>query len=54
MAEAVIGNITLPLETIHAYCKKWKISEFALFDSVLREDFHAESDSDVLVQLQVG
>ena len=54
MAEVVIGNITLPMETIRAYCKKWEISEFALFGSVLREDFRAESDIDVLVQFHVG
>ena len=36
-------------ETIENFCKKWKITEFALFGSVLREDFRPDSDVDVLV-----
>ncbi len=34
---------------IAVFCRKWKIVEFALFGSVLREDFGPESDVDVLV-----
>lgn len=34
-----------------AFCEKWRISELALFGSVLREDFRPESDVDVLVRL---
>ncbi len=34
---------------IAAFCKRWKISEFSLFGSVLREDFRPDSDVDVLV-----
>ncbi|MFN8526251.1 MAG: nucleotidyltransferase domain-containing protein [Chloroflexota bacterium] len=30
-------------------CQRWRIRELALFGSVLRDDFHAESDVDVLV-----
>lgn len=41
--------IPLPLGPIEAYCQKWRIAELALFGSVLREDFSAESDIDVLV-----
>ncbi len=36
-------------ESIAKFCKKWKIMEFALFGSVLREDFSPDSDVDVLV-----
>ena len=36
-------------ETIAAFCQKWKITELALFGSVLREDFRPDSDVDVLV-----
>jgi hypothetical protein len=39
----------IPLKEIEAYCERWQIIEFALFGSVLREDFTAESDIDVLV-----
>jgi len=42
-------NIELPKDKITDFCKKWKVSEFALFGSVLREDFRPDSDVDVLV-----
>jgi predicted nucleotidyltransferase len=35
---------------IEAFCRKWKIRELALFGSVLRDDFRADSDVDVLVE----
>lgn len=34
---------------IEAFCQRWNIVEFALFGSVLRDDFRADSDIDVLV-----
>jgi uncharacterized protein len=34
---------------IAEFCQRWKIAELALFGSVLREDFHPDSDIDVLV-----
>lgn len=43
-------RIAIPQEQIAGFCKRWKITEFALFGSVLREDFHADSDIDVLVR----
>ena len=33
------------------FCKRWRVSELALFGSVLRDDFRPESDVDVLVTL---
>jgi uncharacterized protein len=30
-------------------CQRWQIQEFALFGSVLREDFRPDSDIDVLI-----
>ncbi len=42
-------QITLPLTEIRTYCERWHISEFAVFGSVLRSDFTAKSDIDVLV-----
>jgi predicted nucleotidyltransferase len=41
----------IPIRKIEEFCKRWKITEFALFGSVLREDFSADSDVDVLVTL---
>ena len=42
-------QIPVPMEAIEAFCQKWQIIEFALFGSVLRDDFRPESDIDVLV-----
>lgn len=36
-------------EAIFNFCQRWNIIEFALFGSVLREDFYLDSDIDVLV-----
>ncbi len=36
-------------DKIRDFCLKWKITELALFGSVLREDFRSSSDIDVLV-----
>jgi uncharacterized protein len=43
-------KIDLPMDKISTFCAKWKISEFALFGSVLREDFGPDSDVDVLIE----
>jgi len=42
-------QIALPMDEIKAFCQKWQITEFALFGSVLRDDFRPDSDIDVLV-----
>lgn len=42
-------NVTLPIEQIQAFCQRWHILEFALFGSVLQDDFRSDSDIDVLV-----
>lgn len=42
-------HIKLDMNKIREFCEKWKITEFALFGSVLREDFRPDSDVDVLV-----
>jgi predicted nucleotidyltransferase len=41
--------IALPMEEIAAFCQRWRISEFALFGSVVHEGFRPDSDIDVLV-----
>jgi len=43
-------NIEIPREKIAEFCQGWKITEFALFGSVLRDDFRPDSDIDVLVK----
>ena len=42
-------QIHIPLRQIEAFCRRWRIKEFSLFGSVLREDFRPDSDIDVLV-----
>ncbi len=42
-------TIEIPKDKIADFCRRWKISEFALFGSVLRDDFRPDSDVDVLV-----
>jgi uncharacterized protein len=46
---ATLANVTVPIEQIQAFCQRWHIVEFALFGSVLRDDFRSDSDIDVLV-----
>ncbi len=36
-------------DRIADFCGRWKITEFSLFGSVLRDDFRPDSDIDVLV-----
>ncbi len=45
----MVKELNIPKEKIVDFCRRWKITEFALFGSVLREDFSPESDVDVLV-----
>lgn len=42
-------KLNLPHEKIAEFCRKWNVSEFALFGSVLRDDFRPDSDVDVLL-----
>ena len=42
-------HLALPQEKLEAFCQRWRIDEFALFGSVLREDFGPDSDLDVMV-----
>jgi len=41
--------IDIPVEQIADFCRRWKVTEFAFFGSVLRDDFRPDSDVDVLV-----
>lgn len=52
------GNLRLKEEIkarqaeVAKFCKRWDVSELALFGSVLRDDFGPDSDVDVLVTLE--
>lgn len=38
------------MEAIAQFCDRWQVIEFALFGSVLRDDFRLDSDIDVMGQ----
>lgn len=42
-------KLYFPVDKIAAFCRKRKITELAVFGSVLRNDFRPDSDVDVLV-----
>jgi hypothetical protein len=46
---ATLDRVGLTLDDIAAYCDRWHVTEFALFGSILREDFRPDSDLDCLV-----
>ncbi|HOF86626.1 MAG TPA: nucleotidyltransferase family protein [Armatimonadota bacterium] len=48
------ARIPIDRERIAEFCRKWQITEFALFGSVLRDDFRPDSDVDVLVSFAPG
>jgi predicted nucleotidyltransferase len=41
--------IELPEPQIQDFCRRWQVSELALFGSILRDDFSSSSDVDFLV-----
>ena len=45
-------RIEVDLKMLESFCKKWSITEFAVFGSVLRDDFRTDSDIDVLITFQ--
>lgn len=49
-----VNNISIPIELpmkqIAEFCQRWQVIEFALFGSVLRDDFRPDSDIDIMVQ----
>jgi uncharacterized protein len=46
--------IQLPHDKLTNFCQRWRITELALFGSVLRSDFRPDSDVDVLVTFAPG
>lgn len=41
--------ITIPRSKLARFCHRWKVTELALFGSALSQDFHPDSDIDLLV-----
>lgn len=42
------------MDRIQQFCERWDVEQFALFGSVLRDDFRPDSDIDVLVSFAPG
>jgi len=47
-------NIQIPEESLTRFCRRHGIARLSLFGSILRDDFHPESDVDVLVEFLPG
>jgi len=45
-------HITIDRARIEDFCRKWRVKEFSIFGSALRDDFGPDSDVDVLVDLE--
>lgn len=45
-----VGNIHVETAQLTDLCRRWNIAELSLFGSVLREDFRADSDIDIMVR----
>lgn len=50
----LLGWLRVDDEALSAVCRKWRVSEMALFGSVLRGELGPESDVDVLVTFEPG
>ena len=50
ISQDVASRINLSERQVAAFCSQWGVRNFALFGSVLREDFGPSSDIDVLVR----
>jgi predicted nucleotidyltransferase len=52
MPDAKSLHLPVDLRRISGFCRRWRITELALFGSVLRDDFRPDSDVDVLVSFE--
>ena len=41
--------IEIDKDRVIEFCQKWMIAEFSIFGSALRDDFHPDSDVDILI-----
>lgn len=49
LPEALTNRLKVGESSIVQFCQRWQVRELALFGSVIRDDFSADSDVDVLV-----
>jgi uncharacterized protein len=48
----VTDRPTIAPDVLAELCRRWRIREFSLFGSILRDDFGPDSDVDVLVEFE--
>jgi len=46
----IISGVTFPMDRIAEICRRYGVARLSLFGSILRADFHAGSDVDILVE----
>ena len=46
----VLHGVTIPIDRIAEICDRYGAAKLSLFGSILRDDFHAGSDVDMLVE----
>ena len=49
LSQQVEKHIDWPEAQINAFCQRWLVTELSLFGSILRDDFHGDSDIDMLI-----
>ena len=49
---SVKKKFSIPRKKIEDFCKRWGVTEFSLFGSVLRDDFRPDSDVDVMLVIK--
>ena len=42
-------RVELPMDRIADFCRRWRVAKLEVFGSVLRDDFHVDSDVDFLI-----
>ncbi len=50
MDHMILHGINFPLDKIAEICRRYGAAKLSLFGSILRDDFHAGSDVDILVE----
>jgi predicted nucleotidyltransferase len=53
MQKLTVRNLDLPEKQIAGFFRRWRISEFALFGSVLRDDFDPDADWSLLDHIRM-
>jgi len=51
---ADLDRVSVSRDSLDAFCRRHRIRRLSLFGSVLREDFSATSDVDVLVEFEAS